>query len=68
MDFTALLPYLSGPVGGLAIALWWVWTLRQDVKELRKTIDAERSRADAAVEAARTANALIAGVLERSRP
>lgn len=68
MDFPAVVPYLTGPVGALVVLAWWVWTQRRDINELRKIIDAERHRADAAEEAARTANALIAGVLERSRP
>ena len=67
MDLPTLLPYLSGPSAGLAVALWMVWLQRKDIAELRRTIDAERRRADSAEEAARTSNALIAGVLERSR-
>ena len=63
-----MLPYLTGPIGALVVLAWWVWTLRHDVSELRGIVEAERRRADAAEEAARTANALIAGVLERSRP
>lgn len=62
-----MLPYLTGPAGAVAVLLWWVWTQRRDIAELRRTVDAERRRADSAEEAARTANALIAGVLERSR-
>ena len=68
MDLPALLPYLTGPAGAVIVLAWWVWTLRRDLAELRKTVDAERRRADSAEEAARTSNALIAGVLERSRP
>ena len=68
MDFAAVVPYLTGPVGAVCVLIWWVWLQRKDLAELRKIVDAERRRADAAEEAARTANALIAGVLERSRP
>lgn len=68
MDLTQILPYLTGPIGALAVLVWIVWMQRRDIAELRATIDAERRRADSAEEAARTANALIAGVLERSRP
>lgn len=68
MDFTALLPYITGPAAAAAVLVWVVWMQRQDIADLRKTIDAERRRADSAEEAARTSNALIAGVLERSRP
>ena len=68
MDITTLLPWLTGPAGAVIALAWWIWTLRRDLAELRKTVDAERRRADSAEEAARTANALIAGVLERSRP
>lgn len=67
MDVTAVLPYITGPAGALAVLIWVVWMLRRDITELRKTIDAERRRADSAEEAARTSNALIAGLLERSR-
>lgn len=67
MDFPAVITYVSGPAGALVALAWWIFTLRRDVAELRKIIEAERRRADAAEEAARTANALIAGVLERSR-
>ena len=68
MDLTQILPYLSGPAGALVTLAWVVWMQRRDIAELRATISAERRRADSAEEAARTANALIAGVLERSRP
>ena len=68
MEITTLLPYLSGPAGAVVVLVWMVWLQRRDIAELRKTIDAERRRADSAEEAARTSNALIAGVLERSRP
>lgn len=67
MEITTVLPYLTGPAGAVIVLVWWVWTLRRDLAELRKTIDAERRRADSAEEAARTANTLIAGVLDRSR-
>lgn len=67
MDYTAILPFITGPSAAVAVLIWWVWTLRKDLSELRRTIDAERRRADAAEEAARTANALIGGVLERTR-
>ena len=67
MEVTTLLPYLTGPAGAVIVLVWWVWTQRRDLAELRKTIEAERRRADSAEEAARTANALIAGVLDRSR-
>lgn len=68
MEITTLLPYLSGPAGAVIVLVWVVWLQRKDIAELRRTIDAERRRADSAEEAARTSNALIAGVLERSRP
>ena len=68
MDVTTLLPYLTGPAGAVAVLIWMVWLQRKDIAELRKTVEAERRRADSAEEAARTSNALIAGVLERSRP
>ena len=67
MEITTFLPYLTGPAAAVIVLVWWVWTQRKDLAELRRTVDAERRRADSAEEAARTANALIAGVLERSR-
>ena len=68
MDATTLLPYVTGPAGAVAVLVWVVWMQRRDLAELRRTVEAERKRADSAEEAARTANTLIAGVLERSRP
>ena len=67
MDPSVLFPYLTGSGGALCVLVWVVWMLRRDVAELRRTVEAERRRADSAEEAARTANQLIAGVLERSR-
>jgi hypothetical protein len=40
---------------------------RRDLAELKRTVDAERLRANSAEEAARTTNQLIAGLLDRSR-
>ena len=68
MDVTTLLPSLTGPVGAVAVLVWVVYMQRKDIAELRLTVEAERRRADSAEEAARTSNALIAGVLERNRP
>lgn len=67
MDLSSLLPYLTGPIGALVTLIWVVWMQRQDISELRRTVDAERRRADSAEEAARTSNNLIAGLLDRSR-
>lgn len=67
MDPSVLFPYLTGSGGALAVLVWVVWMQRKDISELRKTIDAERRRADSAEEAARTSNQLIAGLLDRSR-
>lgn len=58
-----VLPYLTGPVGALVVLVWVVWMQRKDIAELRKTIDAERHRADAAEEAARTTNQLLTGLV-----
>ena len=68
MTLTELVPYLTGPAGALIVLAWVVWTQRKDLAELHRTVDAERRRADSAEEAARTSNALIAGLLERTRP
>ena len=65
MDPSTVIPYLTGPIGALAVLVWVVWMQRRDIAELRAVIDAERRRADAAEEAARTTNQLIAGLLER---
>ena len=65
MDPATIIPYLTGPVGALVTLAWVVWMQRRDIAELRATIEAERRRADAAEEAARTTNQLIAGLLER---
>lgn len=67
MDITQLFPYLTGPIGALVVLIWVVWMQRKDLAELRRTVDAERRRADSAEEAARTSNQLIAGLLDRSR-
>jgi len=65
VDPSAVIPYLTGPIGALAVLVWVVWMQRRDIAELRAVIEAERRRADAAEEAARTTNQLIAGLLER---
>lgn len=67
MDITQFFPYLTGPIGALVVLIWVVWMQRKDLAELRRTVDAERRRADSAEEAARTSNQLIAGLLDRSR-
>lgn len=58
---------LSGNLGALVVLIWWVTTLRQDMKELRKTNEALQRQADSAVEAARTSNALFAQLISQSR-
>ena len=67
MDPSTLFPYLTGSGGALCVLVWVVWMLRRDISDLRRTVEAERRRADSAEEAARTANQLIAGLLDRSR-
>ena len=67
MDPSQLLPYITGPAAGLAVLIWVVYMQRKDITELRKTTDAERSRADAAEEAARVTHQLIAELITRSR-
>ena len=68
VDPAAVLPYLTGPAAALAVLIWMVWLQRRDIAELRKIIDAERRRADAAEEAARAVHQLMAGLIDRSRP
>ena len=68
MDPTAILPYITGPAAALAVLIWVVWMQRKDIAELRKIIDAERRRADAAEEAARAVHQLMAGLIDRGRP
>lgn len=63
-----LLPFLTGPAAACVVLVWVVWMARKDLAEARKTIEAERKRADSAEEAARTASALIAGLVERRAP
>lgn len=68
MDPSQVLPYITGPAAGLAVLIWVVWMQRKDIAELRKIIDAERARADAAEEAGRATYQLIAGIVDRTRP
>jgi len=67
LNATDVLPLITGPVGALAVLIWVVYMQRRDLSEQRRTIEAERRRADVAEEAARTANALIASLLDKSR-
>jgi hypothetical protein len=68
MDPSALLPYLTGPIGALAVLVWVVWMQRKDLAEQRRTIEAERRRADSAEEAARAVHQLMAGLIDKARP
>jgi hypothetical protein len=52
---TDLLPYLTGPAGAVVVLVWVVVMQRQDIKELRKAVDKQTSRGDAAEEAGRAA-------------
>jgi hypothetical protein len=63
VDPSVLLPYLTGPVAALVVLIWVVWMQRKDITELRRALDAERSRADSAEEAARTTNQLLSGLI-----
>jgi hypothetical protein len=63
MQPTDFLPYLSGPAAAVFVLVWVVWMLRRDLAELRKANEADRRRADAAEEAARTTNAILQGLL-----
>lgn len=65
MDPATLLPWLSGPVGAAAVLIWVVVMLRRDLADMHRALDAERRRADSAEEAARTTNALLAGIINR---
>ena len=38
MSLEQLLPYLSGPVAGLLVALWWNWTQTKEKAALAATI------------------------------
>ena len=60
-----LLPYITGPAAAVVVLIWWVWTLRKDLAEKDRTIAAERKRADSSEEAARTANHLLSGLMDR---
>jgi len=67
LDPAQLFPYLTGPVGALAVLIWVVWMQRRDIADLRRTIDAERRRADAAEEAARTTSQILTGLISTTR-
>ena len=67
MDPSLVLPYITGPAAGLAVLIWVVWMQRRDIAELRKIIDAERKRGDAAEEAARATHQLLSGLVNQGR-
>ena len=54
-----ILPYLSGPAAAVVILVWVVWMQRQDLKEMRRALDAANARATVADEAARTTLAAL---------
>jgi hypothetical protein len=60
-----LLPLLTGPVAGLAIAIWMIFMQRSDLKQKDKMIEALQRRADAAEVAASTSNALLSKLIDR---
>ena len=53
------LPLLSGPAAAVVILVWMVWMQRQDIKEMRRALDAANARATVADEAARTTLAAL---------
>ncbi len=65
MTVDQLLPLLTGPVAGLAIAIWMIFMLRSDLKQKDKMIEALQRRADAAEVAASTSNALLTKLIDR---
>ncbi len=62
-----ILPLLTGPAAALAVLIWVVWMQRQDIKELRKALEAERRRADTGEEAARTTLAVLTHITGQDR-
>jgi hypothetical protein len=61
-----IFPYLTGPVAAVVVLIWVVWMQRQDIREMRREREALLRRADSAEDAARTANALISGLLKQA--
>jgi hypothetical protein len=59
VDPAAILPYLTGPAAAVAVLVWVVWMQRCDIRELRRALDAQATRASSAEDAARTALATI---------
>jgi hypothetical protein len=66
VDPAEILPYLTGPVGALAVLIWVVWMQRQDIRELRRALDAQTTRANSAEDAARTTLATINALAGRN--
>jgi hypothetical protein len=59
---TTVVPLLTGPVAALVVLIWVVWMLRQDIKDMRRALEAERRRADSAEEAARASLTVISAL------
>jgi hypothetical protein len=65
---TTVVPLLTGPVAALVVLIWVVWMLRQDIKDMRRALEAERRRADSAEEAARASLTVISALTGQSIP
>ena len=67
MTPTDFLPLLSGPAAAVVILVWMVWMQRQDIKEMRRALDAANARATVADEAARTTLAALNSLAGRGQ-
>lgn len=65
---TELIPLLTGPAGAVAVLVWVVWMQRQDIKDLRRALEAQTSRGDAAEEAGRTALSFMTAYMRGELP
>ena len=68
MDPATIVPLLTGNVGALVILIWVVWMQRQDIRDMRTALDAERRRADSAEEAARASLTVISALTGQPVP
>ena len=59
MSPSDILPLISGPAAAVAVLIWVVWMQRQDIKEMRRALDAANTRASVADDAARTTLAAL---------
>jgi hypothetical protein len=68
MTTSSVLPWLTGPAAALVVLIWVVVMARQDIRDLRRALEAERRRADSAEEAARASLAVISALTGQPIP